>query len=412
MRRLSLAGALLIGTVAVLGPRAPAATDDTEREAEDRVHELRKEKRYKEALAYLDLAVKENPKSGNLRRLYCWIYLTDLKDPRTALDYALRLKKELPDHPGGYYWAARSYEAFAEYGKCVEALEDFGPHGKDFVRDNLKAGCYYKNRQYEEALASLPDEEKLGDNYTKYEGWSLWLKGQMARRKIFTQQKERLKAQAIARGRRDRAIALIKLGMLGLPECADLVEAAGPAEGGALKTVADSLKRELLAEPLFYKEKPRPGVPDDAKGVPVAQAFEQMWKELDAVPRPGQIPTITGKYMTKEMIEMAKKYPSFAQPMKIEVNETRNQFSLGAGWMTVDGEVDTSFEPGRWFTIRSVSEDAVFVISVGLQDKSTAYSSMAYRLNGKNIALETRSWMDMGDEFYLKENITPYLHVE
>ncbi|MGH9368742.1 MAG: hypothetical protein ACRD3M_13830, partial [Thermoanaerobaculia bacterium] len=146
-------------------PLAGAPGEQAAREAEQRVHELRKEKRYKEALAYLDLAVKESPDSGNLRGLYCWIYLDDLKEPKSALDQALRLKQDLPKHRGGYYWSARAYEALGEYGECVATLDDFHPYGGDFDRDNVKASCYYKNGQLPEAIGALPDEERLGDSY-------------------------------------------------------------------------------------------------------------------------------------------------------------------------------------------------------------------------------------------------------
>jgi len=409
--RLPAAACLALAAM-LLGPPAPSAAADKDEEAEERVHQLRKEKRYKEALAFLDLAVKESPRSGNLRGIHCWIHLLDLKDPKTALDYALRLKQDLPEHRGGYYWSAKAYEALGHYGKCVETLQDFRPYGKDFLKDNLRASCHYKNGELEDALRALPDEEKLGGSFEKYEGWGSWLRGQIARRKLFEQEKERLRAQAAAPGARERAIALIKLGMLGVPDCVPLVDLAGAAGKGALKTVAANLKKEILAEPLFHKERKAPSVQDEAKRVRLPEAFAQIWKELDEKPGPGKIPAIAGKYMTKEMMESAKAYPSFAQPFVVKVNETSDKFSLGAVWIPVTGEIDTSFEPGRWYSIQHVKEGAVWTISAGLREKAVEFTSMSYRPNGKDLLLHVRNWTDGGDEFTFYEYDTNYIRVE
>jgi len=402
----------MVGLLLTAVLAAPAGAASPEAEAEERVHALRKEKRYKEALAFLDLAVKESPKSGNLRGLFCWIHLLDLKDPKTALDYALRLKQDLPEHRGGYYWSAKAYEAMGQPGKCVEALQDFRPYGKDFLKDNLRASCHYKTGELEEALRALRGEEELGDSFEKYAGWGEWLRGQVARRRLFEKEKERLEKQAKAPAVRDRAIALIKLGMLGVPGCVPLVESAGAAGKGALKTVAENLKKEILADPLFHKERKAPSAHDEAKRIRLEEAFARIWSELDEKPAPGKIPAIAGKFMTREMIESAKTYPSFAQPMVIQVNETADKFSMGAAWIPVTGEVDTSFEPGRWYSFQHVKDGAVWTISAGLQEKGLQYGSISYRPDGKDLILHVRNWTDAGEEFYLYEYETRYIRVE
>src|SRR5262245_22211705 len=239
----------------------------------ERVHELRKEKRFREALAYLDLAVAESPRSGNLRGLYAWIHLHDLGDPRTALEHALRLKRDLPRHPGGYYWSAKAYEALHDYASCVTTLDDYLPYGAECSRHNLKAGCHYENGDPEAALRSLPRERELQADFSKYEGWSVWLAGQIARRPLFERQREALRVQATATSARERTIALIKLGLLGVPAAAPLAQLAGRAGGGTLKTVAAGLERELLAEPRFHEERRRPGIPDGSRRLGLEAAF-------------------------------------------------------------------------------------------------------------------------------------------
>lgn len=395
----TLAGALF---VMVIGVEARALQQRAEEAAEERVHELRKEKRFKEALAYLDLAIQENPRSGNLRGLYCWIRLLDLKDPKAALEHALRLKQDLPRHPGGYYWSAKAYEATGDYAKCVASLDDYLPYGTQFSRDNLKAGCHYKNGEPEAALRALPRERELQSSFPRYEGWGIWLRGQIARRGLFEEQKEKLRAQAAAPSARERTIALIKLGILGVPEAAALLDAtAGNAESRA---VAANLKKELLAEPLFHKERKRPNVTDGARRLALETAIAEIWKELDEPPSIGKLPPLAGRYMTKQMMETAKAYPSAAQPLAIEINEAGDQLSFGAGWVKVTADVDASFEPGRWFNIHRIRDGVFSTLSVGLQDKTASIGRTSYRLDGRDLVIEAQGWIDLGDEFYFYDH--------
>lgn len=407
------AGLSMAAAFASLPASLSGALEDPAREAELRVHELRKEKRYQEALAYVELSVKQSPESGNLRGLACWIYLEDLKDPRSALGHALRLKRELPGHRGGYYWSARSYEALGDYGKCVAALDDFRPYGRDFVRDNVKASCYYKSGQLEEAIKALPDEESLQDNYRKYEGWSIWLRGQIARRKILPELKPKLQAQAAAPSARERLIALAKLALLGVAEGAPLAERAGAAEKGALKPVADNLRRELTAEPRFYRENEPPRVPDEARPVRLEDAFAEIFKALDEGPGGnGRIPPIGGKYMTPDMLEMVKKFPSLAStPFVVQIDEAARRYSFGLAWVTADGQIDTSFEPGRWYTYSEVRDGALRQVAVGLRNWSAEFSTMSWRPDGPGLVSATRTWIDRGDVFYVHDTAARFVKV-
>jgi hypothetical protein len=386
----------------LLAAAVPQAADEA---AAERVHELRKQKRFREALAYLDQAVQESPRSGNLRGLYSWIHLHDLKDPKAALDYALRLKKDLPRHVGGYYWSAKAYEATGEYAKCVETLDDYLPYGTEFSRHNLKAACHYENGDPESALWSLPRERELQDGFTRFEGWGIWLRGQIARRRLFLEQKQQLRAQLGAPSARERTIALIKIGILGVPEAAALLDVAGAnAESSA---VATRLKKELLAAPLFHEERKKPHTTEGARRFDLPAALALIWKELDEPPAIDRLPPLGGRYMTAQMKEMAKAYPSAAQPLKIEINEAGDQISFGAGWIKVGAEIDTSYEPGRWFSIYRVSQGVFSTLTVGLQDKATSISSSSYRLEGQELVLESRGWIDLGDEFSFYEHRPP-----
>ncbi|MGH9369254.1 MAG: hypothetical protein ACRD3M_16455, partial [Thermoanaerobaculia bacterium] len=321
------------------------------------------------------------------------------------------LKQDLPKHRGGYYWSARAYEAQGEYGKCVATLQDFRPYGRDFDRDNVKASCYYKNGQLQEVIGALPDEERLGDNYKKYAGWPVWLRGQIARRKLFSEMKPKLRAQATAPSERERTIALAKLALLGVPEGAELADLAGAADKDALKPVSDSLKKELLAEPRFYQELESPRVPDEAKRVRLEEAFAQMWDALDEKPQPGPIPPIAGKYMTKEMLELAKTYPSSATPLHVQIDDTGGRYTLGYGWMKTNGEVDTSFEPGRSYSIAHVKDGALWTVSAWRQNRMASFATSATRPDGDGLVQTMKFWIDQGVDFYATESVIRYVRI-
>ncbi len=392
--------AVLLATAIPVSARVlPQAADEA---AAERVHELRKEKRFKEALAYLDLAVQESPRSGNLLGLYSWIHLHDLKDPKAALEYALQLKRDLPRHVGGYYWSAKAYEANGDYAKCVEALDDYLPFGTEFRRHNLKAACHYENGDPEAALGSLPGERELQDSFRRFEGWAIWLRGQLARRRLFAEQRQRLKAQLEAPAARDRTIALIKIGILGVPEAAALLDAA--AANAESRAVATQLKKQLLAAPLFHEERKKPHASEGARRFGLEAALALIWKELDEPPALDKLPPLAGSYATAQMLELAKAYPSAAQPLKIAINEARDQLSFGAGWIKVGADIDTSFETGRWFNFYSVRQGVFSTTAVGLQDKAASITTASYRLEAQELILESRGWIDLGDEFSLYEN--------
>jgi hypothetical protein len=145
--------------------------------------------------------------------------------------------------------------------------------------------------------------------------------------------------------------------------------------------------------------------------MPLEKALVEIWKELDTPPGTGKIPAIEGRFLTPQAIEMAKSYPSVAQPLAIQVNATRDQFSLGPAWIPVKGDVDVSFEPGHYFSIVSLGNGTVDMITAEFSEKAMTYGWMAYRPDGQDLAIDTRNWIDRGDEFFVSKAVTSYRRV-
>lgn len=141
----------VLASIVTLAPLA-WADRKAEEKAARQVHQLREEKKYKEALALLDELVQqpEYEDSAALRALYRWIYLHELDDPDTAFRHVQELQKLFPDSYEAAYWTAKVHEARGEWRACLDALRAYRMFDKDFGRHIQTATCYFNNGQYDE----------------------------------------------------------------------------------------------------------------------------------------------------------------------------------------------------------------------------------------------------------------------
>lgn len=380
-------------------------------EATERIHELRRQHRYEEALRELDRACERFPDDPPLHGLYAWIYLDDLNDADSALAWARQLQQRFPDHDVGFVWEASTHRKEGRWQDCIDALRRSPAFERYHEHSVRYATCLYHADRWPEALAALPGPEQYGTGFERFAGWPVWLEGRIARRQILEERMPQLEAELGCTTPGCRARLLAKLAILGVPQGAELAERA--AEGGSSELVAaaSGLRQALLVPPDFRSERHHPE-PIGGTTVPVTTAVAQLFELVDSLPSGGSIPPIEGHYLQQEMIEMAKRFPSAAQPLRLEVDEERHRYSLGAGWNRADGSVDLSFEPGRWYSISAVRSGALVLLSVGMQEEGTTITLMSYDPTEGGLELRTRTWSELGEAMHLAEHTSRLVRVE
>lgn len=375
------------------------------------VLELGRKGQHREALALADQAVREFPRSGNIRGLHAWVHLEFLKDPPTALRYAQAHKRDFPQHPGGYYWAARAYETLGDWARCADELAQYSRIDRLKDHGYRMARCYFHAGQPEKALGALPDPQALGEDDPDIEGWRVWLKGQVAKRPLFLQAQPALRAQAMAADPGQRLVLLVKCGLLALPECAELIDEAAKA-GGLVARAAARVRSRLILDPRFPTDRPAPKPGSDAQAVPTATALAEIWGLLDALASESTVPPIGGRFMDESTAALAKTAPAFAKPMEIRVSEGGDRVSFGGDWITPAGTLDTTFEPGNYFGATFVKRGALYLLSVSFEADIGVVSLQEYRPNGRDLTITVSSWTDLGDVFALDRRTVPYRRVD
>lgn len=373
------------------------------------VNKLRKEKRIKEALALVDESMKEFPGSGNIRNLYAEIYLRDFKDPKRALQAALEQTRDLPEHPGGYYWAAQAYQVMGNHRRCGDVLTEYAEwHPVSPDVSIMEANCHYRAGQHDKALSALL-RQRL-QHPEQFEGWCLWLEGQIAKKRYLDQNRSVLIAQAGSPDARKQLVGILKCRILALPECVEMLNSAEKMGNGKLEKVIDSARAQLILETDFSQQRPRPKVSlDRQQAVPMAQALSEIWAILDNLPSKGTIPPIGGEYLTNEMMAMQKINPAFVKPLQIRIND-KGQFAFSGGeWQTPDGKIDTSYQPGRHFLISYVQGGALHILSFNFEHTGGVFSFSEYRPSGRDLIVTSTNWTEYGGVYYRGTHATHYM---
>jgi len=376
------------------------------------VNKLRKEKRISEALALVDQSIKEFPGSGNIRNLYAKIYLRDFKDPQRALQAALEQTRDLPEHPGGYYWAAQAYQAMGDHRRCGDVLTKYAErHPVSSDVSIMEAHCHYRAGQYEKALSAL-SRQRL-QHPEQFEGWCLWLEGQIAKKRYLDQNRSTLIAQAGSQDVRKQLIGILKCRILALPECDAMLNSAKRMGNRKLKKVIENTMGQLILETDFSQQRPGPtGSFDRHQAVPMAEALSKMWAILDNLPKKGSIPPIGGDYLTNEIMAMQKINPAFVKPLQIRINN-KGQFAFSGGeWQKPDGKIDTSYQPGRYFLTSYVQGGALHILSFNFEHTGGVFSFSEYRPSGRDLIVISTTWTEYGAVFYRITHATHYRQFE
>lgn len=387
--------------------KRPSIPLGPEQQREVAVLDLARKQQHREALALADQAVKEFPQSANVRGLHAWVYLEHVKDPQAALRYAQAQKADFPRHPGGYYWAARAYETLEDWPRCAAELEQFSRIQRIKDHGYRMARCYFQAGLPDRALAALPEPQALTEDDPDIEGWRVWLKGQVAKRPVFLQGQPALRAQATAADPGRRLVLLVKCGLLGVPECAGLVDEAAKA-GGVVARAAARVRSRLVLEPRFSTDRPAPKPGADRPAVPTATALGEIWALLDGLASEPAVPPIGGRFLDATLARTA---PGPAPTMEIRVSEGGDRVSFGGDWITPAGTLDTSFEPGSYFGAIYVKRGAVYLLSVNFKADSVV-SLQEYRPSGRDLTVTVRGWTDLGDVFAVDRRSTAYRRVD
>jgi hypothetical protein len=85
---------------------------------------------------------------------------------------------------------------------------------------------------------------------------------------------------------------------------------------------------------------------------------------------------------------------------------------MGAAWIGVTGEIDMSFEPGRWFTFQCVRDGALRSLSLAVRREGTEFTRFDYRRQGENLVLHTTGWVEMGETYLSYSYPTVFLPFE
>jgi len=384
------------------------------------VRDLRKEKRTEEALALVDEIIEEFPESGNVRNLYSSIYLLDLEEPERALEAALDQKRDLPRHPGGYYWAGRAYEAMGRYAECGDVLAEYSGVNKasaDVVRET---NCYFRAGQLDKAVAALErrqalshDPSRAGYSFEDLAGWYLWLQSRIAKQELFRQLEAQLRAQVAHPDAQKRLTAMVKCRILSVPECVELLEEAGRAGDGELLDIAGKTQAALDVEPHFKEARKAPDISlPGQQAIPMAQGLAEVWHILDSLPSSAELPPLGGRFLSEQMLAAQKINPSLVQPLEIKVDDS-GQFSFGAAaWVSPDGAIDTSYDPGNYFSATYVHEGALCLLSLNFENTGAVISVQEYRPDGQDLRWSATNWTEYGGELYRSRNEMRYRRVD
>jgi hypothetical protein len=413
MRRIALLTFVIFVSSLCTGPVDAQVRDKAAESALEGVEALMLQERWNDALTALERAVRDHPGYPPLHGAYCRIYWLGFNDRGKTLEHALRLRKEFPDHAEGYYWEAIVRERGGEYEKCLAALTACPCFERLFAHNNIAATCHYNLGHWKEALAALPTPSEVGDVWNDlYGGWYAFLHGQIIKRDVFQRYREELGKAVASADARMRALALVKLAILGVPDAAGMIEQAGKGAKADLATAAGKLKDLLRVKRKLYKPRAVPTIPPGAKPVATPEALARVFQELETIPRGGKLPPITGRYMMREMLQLAKQYPAFAKPFIIEVNPDRGEYSMGAGWVKADGEIAATLEPQLIFYTAAAIGDALVIVSVNSDPEEVSVLTTSIRGKGRDLVQTSRTWTDAGEVFYLLDMTTEFVCLE
>lgn len=382
------------------------------REATEQISQLRKNKQFEEALQRSKELAAAFPKSGNIRNMVAEVYLNDLNQPEQALDYALQIKKDLPQHPGGYYWSAKAYTRLKKYPECIAALNELVQFDIWYGYWQDLAGCYFRNGQVPQTLAALEQvSQSSAEAWETTEGWVVWLQGRMQKVKFFHAHANELKTQAMSKDPQQRARALAKCGTLNVPEVFPILNEQ--MKDKELSPSVEKLKEFIVVDPDFRKKRDKPGGSSDSPKVSAHEALQAMWKIIDSIPagiKPA--PPLAGKYLMESMMDYYKQNPSFASPLVINTNE-KGEFSFDGGWFPVDGMLAPSPGYPEFLSAAYIQGDALYNCSIDFRKPhGTGVGLTSYKRAGKDLVVSAETWLDHGDFFYRVTSESKYVAMQ